>query len=49
MLANLKPTGEFLTDMQAGKMPDVSYLIGNDTENEHPPYSIASGEQWVRR
>jgi hypothetical protein len=47
MMANLKPTGQFLTDMQAGKMPDVSYLIGNDTENEHPPYSITSGEQWV--
>jgi phospholipase C len=47
MMANLKPTGQFLTDMRAGKMPDVSYLIGNDTENEHPPYSISSGEQWV--
>jgi len=47
MLANLKPTQEFLTDLQNGTMPDVSYLTGNDTQNEHPPYSIASGEQWV--
>ena len=28
-------------------MPDVSYLTGNDTQNEHPPYSVESGEQWV--
>ena len=47
MLANLKPTEDFLTDLQAGKMPDVSYLTGNDTQNEHPPYSVESGEQWV--
>jgi|GEM_PF-864630 len=47
MKANLKPTEAFLTDLQAGKMPDVSYLAGNDTQNEHPPYSVQSGEQWV--
>jgi len=47
MMANLKPTQDFLSDLQAGKMPDVSYLTGNDTQNEHPPYSVQSGEQWV--
>lgn len=47
MMANLKPTQDFLTDLQAGKMPDVSYLTGNNTQNEHPPNSIQSGEQWV--
>jgi len=47
MKANLKPTEAFLTDLQAGKLPDVSYLTGNDTQNEHPPNSIVSGEQWV--
>jgi phospholipase C len=48
MMANLKPTQGFLTDLRAGRMPDVSYLTGNDTQNEHPPYSIESGEQWVQ-
>lgn len=47
MMANLKPTQGFLTDLQAGKMAEVSYVMGNNTQNEHPPFSVQSGEQWV--
>ena len=47
MMANLRPTQDFLTGLEAGNLASVSYVTGNDTQNEHPPYSIAGGEQWV--
>jgi phospholipase C len=47
MLAKIKQTDQFLVDLQDGKMPDVSYITANDGQNEHPPYSVTAGEQWV--
>jgi phospholipase C len=48
MLANLKNSQQFLVDLQNGNMPDVSYIMADDGQNEHPPFSISSGAQWVQ-
>jgi len=48
MLANLKSTQQFLTDLQNGKMPDVSYITADDGQNEHPPFDVADGMRWVQ-
>ncbi|HVB95186.1 MAG TPA: alkaline phosphatase family protein [Nitrososphaerales archaeon] len=48
MLAKMKQTEQFLVDLQSGNLPDVSYIMANDGLNEHPPYSVAAGEQWAK-
>ncbi len=47
-MANMKMSAQFLTDLQAGQMPAVSYVLSNDGENEHPPYGLAEGQAWSR-
>jgi phospholipase C len=47
-MQNLKMTDSFLTDLQAGDMPSVSYVLSGDGQNEHPPYDISVGESWVQ-
>lgn len=48
MMANLRPSGQFVSDLEAGAMPDVSYITAPDGQNEHPPFSIQAGEAWVQ-
>ncbi len=48
MLQHLKSTDSFLTDLQAGNMPSVSYVATSDGYNEHPPADIAAGQAWVK-
>jgi phospholipase C len=48
MMQNEKTTDTFLTDLHAGKMPSVSYIMGQDGQNEHPPYDISTGQAWVK-
>lgn len=48
MLAHLKYTDQFLTDLKGGKLPAVSYLMTADMQNEHPPADVSIGQAWVK-
>jgi phospholipase C len=48
MMQNLKFSQQFLTDLQNGSMPSVSYITADDGQNEHPPYPPQEGEAWVQ-
>jgi phospholipase C len=48
MMQNLRMTDSFLTDLQSGNMPSVSYIMAGDDYNEHPPADIATGQAWVK-
>lgn len=37
----------FITDVQSGKLPAVSWLVTNAEQSEHPPYSMCVGENWT--
>jgi phospholipase C len=41
------PNTQFLTDVAAGKLPAVSWLIAGGVESEHPPNSMCEGENWT--
>lgn len=47
-MANLKDTSLFLTDLKAGNMPAVSWVLAGDPENEHPPFDIGVGELYTK-
>jgi phospholipase C len=38
---------QFTSDVGNGTLPSVSWVMGDDGQNEHPPYNIQSGENWV--
>jgi phospholipase C len=48
MSRHLAMTDAFLTDLQSGNMPSVSYIMADDGYNEHPPADVATGQAWVR-
>jgi len=37
----------FITDVQHGKLPAVSWLVTSAEQSEHPPYSMCVGENWT--
>jgi phospholipase C len=41
------PTSQFLTDVAAGTLPAVSWLIAGGVDSEHPPNSMCEGENWT--
>jgi phospholipase C len=41
------PTGRFVRDARAGRLPSVSWLVTDAPESEHPPYSMCVGEDWT--
>jgi phospholipase C len=45
--SNVVPTGQFDTDVQAGNLPALSWLIGDLPVSDHPPASICQGENWT--
>jgi phospholipase C len=44
---NVPPDTSFITDVQNGKLPAVSWLVTNAEQSEHPPYSMCVGENWT--
>ena len=44
--ANVPPT-QFLTDVAANQLPNFSWLIAPDAQDEHPPNSTCAGENWT--
>jgi phospholipase C len=39
----------FIKDVKAGRLPQVSWLVTNARESDHPPASICLGEDWTVR
>jgi hypothetical protein len=45
---NFHHTSQFVVDVQSGNMPAVSFVMGDDGQNEHPPSDIKDGQAWVQ-
>jgi phospholipase C len=45
--SNVIPPPQFIKDVQAGTLPQVSWLVENEQVSEHPPYSSCLGENWT--
>jgi hypothetical protein len=43
---NIPSDTDFIRDVRAGHLPDVSWLVTNEETSEHPPYSMCVGENW---
>jgi phospholipase C len=39
--------GQFDDDARAGNLPNVTWLVPQDQNSEHPPFNICSGENWT--
>jgi phospholipase C len=37
----------FLSDVQNGKLPAISWLTPDFADSDHPPYSICTGQNWT--
>ena len=48
MWANVVPTSTFVEDLEAGRLPAVSWLIPETPMSDHPAYgSLCEGENWT--
>jgi phospholipase C len=43
---NIRRDTQFISDVKAGRLPAVSWLVTNSPFSEHPPYSMCVGENW---
>lgn len=41
------PRTQFLTDLQNGSLPNLSWVIPAANESNHPGYNLSIGEQWL--
>ncbi|MGI8968653.1 MAG: alkaline phosphatase family protein [Chloroflexota bacterium] len=44
---NVQPVSHFYADARGGHLPQVTWLIGNDPYNDHPPSPISTGQSNV--
>ena len=44
---NVPDTGQFIRDVRAGTLPQVSWVVMNEEVSEHPPHSACVGENWT--
>ena len=44
---NVPDTSQFIKDVQAGALPQVSWVVMNEQVSEHLPYSACLGENWT--
>jgi phospholipase C len=47
MYKNVVPNTRFVTDVQSGRLPQVSWLTPPVPLSDHPPHSICQGENWL--
>jgi phospholipase C len=45
--SNVLPDTQFVQDVRAGRLPEVSWLVTSEEQSEHPPYSMCIGENWT--
>ena len=48
-LANVQVGSNFIAAAKAGTLPAVSWVIPSFSRSDHPPSSIAFGQDWVKR
>ena len=41
------PEANFVKDVQAGTLPNVTWLVDQDLDSEHPPEVVCQGENWT--
>jgi phospholipase C len=46
-LGNIQEVDQFLAAAKAGTLPDVSWIVPDNTVSEHPPASIKAGQAYV--
>ena len=46
-LGNIQDTRRFLKDATAGTLPEVSWIVPDQQESDHPPANIATGQAYV--
>jgi phospholipase C len=46
---NIQDSKRFFRQARAGTLPDVSWVIPDYAHSDHPPASIAHGQEWVTR
>jgi phospholipase C len=46
-LDNITSTDTFFADAAAGTLPNVSWVLPNGRDSEHPPGLVSNGEAWV--
>src|SRR2546422_8414005 len=47
LYARVVPSGRFISDIHAGRLPSVSWLTPPWKASEHPPQSMCRGENWT--
>ena len=47
--SNIRPVRSFLKEARTGTLPNVSWVVPNQRDSEHPPSSIRTGEAYVTR
>lgn len=45
--SNVPDTSQFVKDVKAGTLPQVSWLVMNEGVSEHAPHSACAGENWT--
>ncbi len=48
-LGNVQVGANFLAAAKAGTLPQVAWVIPSFSRSDHPPSSIATGQNWVKR
>ena len=46
-LGNVQTVSNYYRDAAQGTLPNVSWIVPNADDSEHPPASIANGQAWV--
>ena len=46
-IGNIQDTSAFLNDAQTGSLPAVSWVVPSQPVSEHPPASVAAGQEYV--
>ncbi len=44
---NVVDASQFDSDADNGTLPSIVFLVNQDTNSEHPPFNICSGENWT--
>lgn len=47
--AHVVPYGRFEQDLAAGTLPNVAWLVDQDTNSGHPPFSMCASNDWAVR
>jgi phospholipase C len=46
---NVKTLGTFMTQAQAGTLPEISWMVPNPADSEHPPALVSRGQDYTTR